>query len=251
MNLFRTLAFVITISLVIVSESEAQLTLRKHVRGKNSQSTPETSNLFEQRVNWNCYEMPLVELASQIEKFYGVNVVLDVRALEGAAVAQDSPITLTVRDVSFHSALHAALDPLRLVVTIRNEALLITTQEEAESTLETRVYPVRDVLGRRYGLHREGSQLIDIIKKTTGSPNPGWIDDGGVGDVELLGSSDSLIVSQTGEVHLQIEELLLAIRAARRSLGMSTLSTPRHSFMLAPRYQLSRFDDRWNWHVGN
>ena len=126
-------------------------------------------------------------------------------------------IMFSVANVSVASALRLMLKEIGLTFVVRDEVLLITTIEEAEYFLLNRVYPVADLVS-----HGDYTELLDLIKKTTALPKPGWCVDGGVGTVEPFSDSQVLVVSQTDEVHEQIEALLTTLRRARRMQGLSS-----------------------------
>ncbi|MGH7193470.1 MAG: hypothetical protein ACREJM_08045, partial [Candidatus Saccharimonadales bacterium] len=64
------------------------------------------------------------------------------------------PITLDVKGVTLGSALRLMLRELDLKYVIHNEALLITTAQQAATMVEPRVYMVGDLVNQRgpYGL---------------------------------------------------------------------------------------------------
>src|SRR5205823_11644901 len=66
--------------------------------------------------------------------------------LEEASVSPDTPVTKTLRGVTLRSALRLILKDLELTYVIRDEVLQITTPEDAESQLITKVYPVGDLV---------------------------------------------------------------------------------------------------------
>ena len=96
-------------------------------------------------VDWDFVEIPLGDLCEDIERKYGIAVQPDRRALEANGCGTDTPVSVSVRGITLHSALSLVLRAHNLTWMIRDEVLVITTQEEAESELLTRVYPVRDL----------------------------------------------------------------------------------------------------------
>jgi hypothetical protein len=110
---------------------------------------------------------------------------------------------------------------------VRHGVLIITTPEEAENNLDTRVYAVADLVA--LGMHGEGpfdfDSLIDMIKSTV-KPTT-WDDVGGPGSIAPCESGiNAIVVSQTEEVHEGIESLLAELRAVRdRQPNDGTVST--------------------------
>ena len=100
---------------------------------------------------------------------------------------------------------------------IRDESLVITTPDVANSQLVARVYPVGDLLA---GPHRRGpaagtltAPIIDNITSTIAPTT--WDEVGGPSSIQEFSASQSLVISQTDAMHEQIVELLTALRQAR------------------------------------
>jgi hypothetical protein len=114
-------------------------------------------------------------------------------------------------------ALRHLLRPLDLAWVIEDEVLQITTAEQVESRLELRVYPVRDLCEFALDedlLTQPGGRTVDALMETimyTVAPDV-WDHVGGPGAIAPLGSAGVLVISQTGEVHAKIEELLTQLR---------------------------------------
>ena len=75
-----------------------------------------------------------------------IPIELDVKKLEEAGVNIDTPVTKNLSGITLRSALRLLLNDLELTYVVRDEVLLITTPEEAESQLITKVYPVGDLV---------------------------------------------------------------------------------------------------------
>jgi hypothetical protein len=99
--------------------------------------------------------------------------------------------------------------------------LLITTKEEADLTMVTRVYPVADLVQYRdkEGPFQNYLPLMEVIQKTV-HPNS-WREEGtGEGTVAPFLGSGGLVISQTEEVHQGVAAVLKALRAAREVQGL-------------------------------
>jgi hypothetical protein len=162
-------------------------------------------------------DSPLADAIEILKGRHHIEIQLDTKALGDAGVAVDTPVAgnVNVKDVSLRSALNLILRPLNLTWTIENEVLLITTPEEAESHLITKVYDVADLVVCRdkddelwddYGTLIE--DIISCIRPTT------WDAVGGPGSVNCgtLGTAKVLIISQTYGIHRDIAQLLSDIR---------------------------------------
>ncbi len=167
-------------------------------------------------------ETPLIDVVEFIEDDSNINIELDTRALDTVGIGLDTPITRNLSGISLRSALRLILRELELTYTIEDEALIITTPEEAEDRLSTVVYEVRDLVKREapvdtlvyspFGTASDFDSLIEIMTSTIAPDS--WDEVGGPGSVgayEYAGKS-VLIISQTHEIHEQITDLLEALR---------------------------------------
>lgn len=161
----------------------------------------------------------------------GVSIVLATSTLADAAITSDTPVTAQISGVSYRSLLRLVLDELKLTWTFRNEVILITTREDAESMLETRLYPVLDLVAAAgttpdkamRGEH-DYDTLIDTIT-TTVEPDS-WDDVGGPGTIAEYPGAGALVISQTAEIHEQVEKILAALRRVKQIQGISTVALP-------------------------
>ena len=77
---------------------------------------------------------------------HGIEIQIDHRALEDIGIGSDTPITRNLKGITLRSALRLMLKEMDLTYVVRDEVLQITTPEEAESELTTKVYPVADLV---------------------------------------------------------------------------------------------------------
>lgn len=91
---------------------------------------------------------PISEAVAYVKDFVGVEIQLDLKALRDAGIESDTPITFDVKGVSLKSALNLMLRPLDLTYIYKDEVLLITTPEQVQQYVKTKVYDVRDLLLR-------------------------------------------------------------------------------------------------------
>jgi hypothetical protein len=113
-----------------------------------SQGEKQILAALDRKVTLDFTEQPLVKvvafLADVLEQ--KVPIQLDYRALDDAGVPGDTPVTRTVKDVKLRTALKLLLDEYDLTYLIRDDVMLITTQDKAETELTTRTYPVGDLV---------------------------------------------------------------------------------------------------------
>ena len=91
-------------------------------------------------------EEPLENVVSFLQTEYEIPIQLEDSALEDAGLTRDEPVNVTLRDITLRSALRLMLKQKQLTYVIRDEVLIITTPEEAESELVAKVYPVADLV---------------------------------------------------------------------------------------------------------
>jgi len=91
-------------------------------------------------------ETPLNDVIQYLKDFHKIEIQLDKKALEAAGVNTDKAVTINLKGVSLRSALRLLLRELDLTYIIQNEVLLITSPDEAQNRLSTKVYPVADLV---------------------------------------------------------------------------------------------------------
>ena len=162
-----------------------------------------------------CVEMPLVEVASHLSKRHGVPIRILPKKLEEAGIPPDTPITLQLDGVTLRSLLQTLLDELELSFLVRDEGLLITTPEDAESQLILVAYPVYDFLAPG-DLHKADDALTDLLESTIAPES--WERVGGTGSQHRI-FGGWLVVSQTQDVQEDLGEFLQQLRSALRNTG--------------------------------
>lgn len=93
----------------------------------------------------NFADTPLADAIQFLSTQHEIPILLDNAALEGAGAATDAPITLTLSGVPLRSVLNIMLKSLQLTYVIQDNVMFITTVDEANQRLQTRVYPVGDL----------------------------------------------------------------------------------------------------------
>lgn len=91
-------------------------------------------------------EQPLKVAIEFLASRHEIPILLDKQILEAAGITEDTPITLTVAGVPLRSILNLMLKEHNLTYVIQNDVMMITTVEEAANRLQTRVYPVGDLV---------------------------------------------------------------------------------------------------------
>ncbi|MCH7729684.1 MAG: hypothetical protein IH991_24910, partial [Planctomycetes bacterium] len=168
-----------------------------------------------------CIEMPLRNLCQWISDQHGIAVSVDWRALDADGLG-DFPVTCNFDGISLNDALHQILAEVELVYVIHNEALLITTPEEANySYSRLCLYPVRDIIASHPSI--DSRSLIDAFTETVA---PEWWKVGRAGDIHYWESGGAVVVFQTDAIHHELEKSLTSFRDALRSRFDSKVHPP-------------------------
>lgn len=219
-------------------------------------------------VEWAFNETPLDKMAEQVQKVLGVPVLLDRRALEQQAIAADTPITWNLPGMTAEAGLRSILQSHGLVLVVRDEVLLITTPEKEAEQLRTEVYDVTGLLSpeeptakepepakaeekatgdkpaaRPPAATRGATALLKAVQALAPST---WEEVGGTGTARFLyvEKNPRLIVSQTGQVHQSITQLLAALRRMQQDTSLQSLAVASESQQQAEKLIQERLDRR-------
>lgn len=92
---------------------------------------------------------PLKTAMQYISQQHGIPILLDMKALEEDSLTGDEEITLVLSGIKLKSALKLMLENVggnALTYVIEDEVMKITTETAADATMQTRVYPVADLV---------------------------------------------------------------------------------------------------------
>lgn len=156
-------------------------------------------------------ETSLRELITRIQAESGLPIVIDVGALNDAGIDLDA-VTVTQqvpRSMSIRGALRLLLHDVGLTFIAAHEVLTVTTRDEAHGHPVIVTYP----LPRGFGDSRlpDFESTINLIHSTVAADT--WDCVGGTGTIQPLEAAECplLVVSQTCDVHEEIESLLRGI----------------------------------------
>lgn len=155
-------------------------------------------------------ETPLRHVLREVVEQTDLPIIVDVQALTDAGIDLDATtVTQVVSDISVTAALKLLLRDAGLTWIVRGEVLTITTREEAGENPVVVAYP----LPRGFGDNQtvDSQTMIDLIQSTV-APDT-WDRVGGPGAIRPLVSAGDplLVVSQTSEIHDEVENLLRRI----------------------------------------
>ena len=259
-------------------------------RTRLSEAGLKIEQALRQQVDVNFTATPLAVVVETLARMSGINAHLDRQGLAAEGVTSDTPVTISLSEpVSLRSALNLILEELQLGFIIRNEVLLITSEQARETDVYEQVYNVADLVisvpnfspsndfgiptALRAAYQRQGTQgafgnsmsalaasnytmpgampnTDGVMAQATGglgagasslsSPGAGldtsrggaamadfqslielitttiepdsWEDNGGSGVIKEFRSTFSLVVTQTHDVHEEIQQLLEQLR---------------------------------------
>jgi hypothetical protein len=170
---------------------------------------------LDEQTEMEFIDTPLHDVLEFLKVKHELEIQIDRKALEEAAIATDTPITRRIKGISLRSALKLMLRDSDLCYIVRDEVLLITSREYAATMLDVRVYQVCDLVDAESEEEAKADyeKLTDVIQAIV-SPQF-WSETGGPGMIRSLPTARVLAIAATDEVHEQIEGLLSTLRMAR------------------------------------
>lgn len=95
--------------------------------------TPATGKIFRalgQPTRFEFIRTPLADAVTFLADHHDIPIRLDEPQLRAAGIAGDAPVTKSYRGITLHSVLRLVLGQLALTYVLRDDALVITTEEE-------------------------------------------------------------------------------------------------------------------------
>lgn len=187
----------------------------------SSPKTPEKSlaETLAERTNLDLIDTPLSEALEYLAVMHPVRFVVDTRAVEQAGIDMSQIVTIGLRGVRLEMALSVLLEHRGLDWVVRDDVLWITTKDEAEKHLETRVWDVADLLtgeGVRFEDERDldsdaeslAAAIVSVVAPSS------WEEQGGPGSMHYF--NGTLVVKHNRRVLGSVERLLRDMRDLRR-----------------------------------
>jgi hypothetical protein len=173
-------------------------------------------------------EQPLSIVLDYVADKINVQFHMDMKALSQSGVTSDTPITFNLKNVPAEMVLRLILRDIGdhtsgdCTYYLDNGVIIVTTTDEADTRSETQVYRIDDLIySSPITKGKETSDifakkpnkvkydsLIDLIKSTVHTNC--WDDVGGVGSI--CPYRGTLVISQTADVHQEIQKLLKDLR---------------------------------------
>lgn len=187
----------------------------------------EIKNQLEQEVTLDFADHDLVDVLAFLQRITNVNIVLDPKVV----AASPPPVTLRVEAMKLRYVLEFIMKLTGLNYTLRDEAIYISNAMGLRGDVFMKLYDIRDLthamasfpgpdldipepggVGSRLlppiepETKPELNEFIEIIQKVV-SPNT-WMNEG----VAIEEYNGAMVVTQTSDVHKQVEELLRTLR---------------------------------------
>lgn len=113
------------------------------------QNNPNEQRIYEaleKKVDIEFIDTELQQAIQFLADRYQIPIIPDTARMEEFGVGLDQQINLVISGISFRSALKLMLEQHDLTYIIEDEVMKITTSEYANQLLQTRVYPVADLV---------------------------------------------------------------------------------------------------------
>jgi hypothetical protein len=146
-------------------------------------------------------------------------ILLDKQALADAQVDYDSPVNLSVKNVTVRTILRKILAEFGLTYIVKDETIQVVSIAKARETMTVRAYPVGDLLGvgggpgdpltnffgPGIGQVQRMQNIANLIGMIQNSVDPSsWQINGGPGTIAFDFGSMSIVIKNSAEVHAML-----------------------------------------------
>jgi hypothetical protein len=187
--------------------------LRQHGRQTYLADPPQHLALratLAENVSVDFRDTPLEAAVRQLAEMTQIDIRLNQRALRESGVREREPVILKLTEHKLETVLQAMVVNLDATWILRDGALWITSHEDADESLKTAVYDVRD-------LCRDAEESAALKEALLSQTDPEfWADVGGPGDMEFA-RPGTLVINAVEHIHRKVLTLLEAYRAALRA----------------------------------
>jgi hypothetical protein len=202
--------------LLIVTQEKAKRLNRWPTGSIKAANDVRISEALDQSTEFDFDGEPLADVVRYLAEKHGIDIQLDDRALKDASVGTETPIRRSVAGITLESALDLVLSGVDLTWLIHDEVLLITSTERANRLIETRVYPVLDlVIGPPGSLPAvdgpDYDALIDILSESATSDESSPYRQ----PIRVYRPSGALVITWPVASHRRVEKLLAGLRRAK------------------------------------
>ena len=172
--------------------------------------SPELQRQLDQRIELRVDKTPLIDVVRLLQQRFKLPIRLDRKRLEEASVAESTEVSLRARNISLRSTLRQ-LGQLDLGFYCHDDQVVLTTVDACNERVSERLSWVGDMVADELG--DDYDSLVELLTTTIAPTN--WAEGNNIPIYEFR-PSHAIIVSQTEEIHLQIEQLLKQMRQTRQ-----------------------------------
>jgi hypothetical protein len=152
-----------------------------------------------------------------LKDLHQIEIQLDIRALEDAGIGSDTPMRRTLTGIPLRSALHIMLADFDMAYVVKDDILLITTQEKASQMREVRVYDVTELVAPDAQANEVGQMLSVLMSEGVQQSVGGQLVPPGLQNVRIVPMRDLLVVRASQDEHDEIERVLSRLAIALRN----------------------------------
>ena len=181
-----------------------------------TEDTIKAEKALKQRVSLKFGGTPFSEVEKKLESLTGLNFLLNQSATDDS-LTLDEEISFELADVPLNKALQMLLETKNATYVIDDGIVVIISRDDAEDTkwLRLKMYDCSDLVKVLLAKNRpdpNGEQtLIDMVQTLIGPDS--WVETGqGLASIYL--AKGTLVVTQTEEIHQQIEKFLKDLKAS-------------------------------------
>lgn len=180
--------------------------------------TPKERSILEslsKPITLEAKEAKFYDVRDELERLLGQPIVLDDAALKQAMIDENTPVSVHARrPTGARTVLRSVLEPLGLTYVVKDQAIFVTTRENARQMMVARSYYIGDLLGQmdlrlppavnQVQMAQNVAAIIEMIQRSVDPDS--WLanDRGGQGTIAFNPATMSLVVKQSAEVHFML-----------------------------------------------
>jgi len=200
---------------------------------------------LDAHVSLNFKDVALGKVLDELATTQDINILPDGAALDEKGISLTMPVTFHIEDMSLKGALKNLLNNFHLTYVVEDEALKITTPDNARGKCVLVPYSVGGLLPADAKSSPETQQLINLIQSAI-APRT-WASQGGQGTIDFLAKPATILVNQTSDVQEEVADLFALLRrcsgeAAERERKRAAAIARFQSDFKAGRYEEARVD---------
>lgn len=159
-------------------------------------------------------DTPLLDAVNFLRDLHGIEIQLDMRALEHAGVGSDTPMSRTLNGLPLKSALRLLLSDVDLAYVVQNDVLLITTKEKASEMREVRVYDVTKLVSSDAKADEIAQMLVMLLSEAPQQSGGGIMPPPGLQTIRIVPLRDLLVIRASQDEHDEITTVLQELAKA-------------------------------------